>query len=110
MLLDSRGASPDRPLTGLVRSPPFRVPPEASLEFVFGGRGDRVGVRLEENANVLAEWHPRDTGGVTPEQHTLREYAGRELRLCVFDESGEAGGYVLVGEVVLLVPAVINPG
>lgn len=110
MLLDSRGANPDRPLTGVVRSPAFRVPPDAALEFVFGGRGDHVGVRLEEDATVLAEWHPRDTGGVTPERHSLREYSGRELRLSVFDESGDAGGYVLVGEVVLLVPVVLHPG
>jgi arabinofuranosyltransferase len=104
-LLDSRGAIPGGAATGLARSPRFRVPPGAELEFQFGGRGEHVGVRLLEGTSVLAEWHPGDAGGVTPERHRLGEWAGRDLELCVFDESGEEGGYVVLGDAVVLVPA-----
>jgi hypothetical protein len=86
------------------------VVPGSALEFVFGGRGEHVGLRLQDGATVLAEWHPRDVNGVTPERHSLREFSGRDLQVCVFDESGEEGGFVLVGEVVLLVPVALNRG
>ncbi|HEV8112082.1 MAG TPA: hypothetical protein VGR31_04850 [Planctomycetota bacterium] len=102
MLLESRGT------TGTARSPVFRVSPDACLEFVFGGKGDRVGVRLLDGATVLAEWHPRDANGVTPERHPLGAWTGRDLSLSVFDDSAEDGAFVLVGEVVVLTPVALN--
>ncbi len=102
MLLEGRGAQ------GRVRSPTFRVGADACLEFVFGGNGDRVGVRLLAGETVLAEWSPRDANGVTPERHPLGAWTGKDLSLSVFDESEEAGAFVLVGEVVLLTPAALD--
>jgi hypothetical protein len=110
-VLDSRGADPARPATGRARSPRFRVPSGADLEFRIGGHPPGVGVQLltvEGGERVVSEWHPDDPAGLTPQRVRLRDYEGKELELLVSDESGEDGGFVVVGEVVLLVPAVMN--
>jgi hypothetical protein len=110
-VLDSRGADPARPATGRARSPRFRVPSGADLEFRIGGHPPGVGVKLlavEGGERVVSEWHPDDPAGLTPQRMRLRDYEGKELELLVSDESGEDGGFVVVGEVVLLVPAVMN--
>jgi arabinofuranosyltransferase len=108
-VLDSRGADPSRPAKGVARSPLFRVPSGADLEFRIGGKPPDVGVRLlDERGTVVHTWHPDDPGGLTPQRFRLRDYEGRDLRLEVFDDSGEAGGFVVLGEAVLLVPYVMN--
>jgi len=107
-ILDSRGANAEASLTGSARSPAFQVPPEASLQFVLGGKGVNVGVRLREGEAVLAEWRPTDQNGVTPERHTLRAFSGKEVELVLFDDSGAEGGFVLLGEVLVLVPTVLG--
>ena len=108
-VLDSRGADPSRPAKGLARSPLFRVPMGSDLEFRLGGRPPNVGVRLLDDAGtILHEWHPDDPGGLTPQRLGLRDHEGRDLRLEVYDDSGEEGGFVVVGEAVLLVPAILN--
>ena len=108
-VLDSRGAEPNRPATGLARSPLFRVPSGADLEFRLGGTSSNAGVRLlDDHGSVVQAWHPDDPAGLTPQRFRLRDYEGRDLRLEVFDDSGEEGGFVVVGEVVLLVPYVMK--
>ena len=108
-VLDSRGADPKLPATGLARSPLFRVPSGADLEFRLGGASNETGVRLlDAGGKTIEEWHPDDPAGLTPQRVRLREHEGEELQLVVYDDSGEAGGFVVVGEVVLLVPYVMN--
>jgi hypothetical protein len=108
-VLDSRGTDPNRPATGLARSPLFRVPSGADLEFRLGGKPPSVGVRLlDDRGTVVHEWHPDDPGGLTPQRFRLRDYEGKQLQLAVYDDSGEEGGFVVVGEAVLLVPYVMN--
>ncbi len=108
-VLDSRGADPERPAKGLARSPLFRVPSGADLEFRLGGKPPDVGVRLlDDGGRVVQTWRPDDPAGLTPQRFRLRDHEGKELRLEVFDDSGEEGGFVVVGEVVLLVPFVMN--
>jgi hypothetical protein len=108
-VLDSRGADPKAPATGVARSPRFRVPSGADLEFRIGGASKETGVRLlDGSGKTIGEWHPDDPGGLTPQRVRLREHEGDELQLVVYDDSGEPGGFVVVGEVVLLVPYVMN--
>jgi hypothetical protein len=107
-VLDSRGAADDRSAVGVARSPRFRVPPGADLEFRLGGSSPGAGVRLlDANGRVLSEWHPDDPLGLTPQRVRVRDHEGQDLELVVYDESAD-GGFVVVGEVVLLVPAAMN--
>jgi len=103
-ILDSRAADPAQPATGSALSPSFRAPPGSRLELWLGGIGPGVGVRLRKDAEILAEWPALDPFGISPERHDLSPWDGQDLQLEVFDDSGEAGGYVLVGDVVLVVP------
>jgi len=108
-VLDSRGEDPKAPATGVARSPLFRVPSGADLEFRIGGTSRETGVRLlDAGGATIGEWHPDDPGGLTPLRVRLREHEGKELQLVVYDDSGEARGFVVVGEVVLLVPYAMN--
>jgi hypothetical protein len=108
-VLDSRGADPAKPATGVARSPIFRVPMGADLEFRFGGRGPGTGVRLVDGAGIVrGEWQPNDLGGLTPQRVRLRDDEGKDLQLVVYDESGDGGGFVVVSEVVLLLPYVMT--
>ena len=108
-VLDSRGADPARPATGVALSPPFRVPLGSDLEFRLGGKQPAAGVRLlDSEGATLDTWTPDDPGGLTPQRVRLRDHEGRELRLEVYDDSGAEGGFVVVGEVVLLDPVVMN--
>jgi hypothetical protein len=108
-VLDSRGADPNNPAKGVARSPLFRVPSGSDLEFRLGGKPPDVGVRLLDDAgNVLHEWHPDDPAGLTPQRLRLRDHEGQDLRLEVYDDSAGEGGFVVLGEAVLLVPSILN--
>jgi len=102
-ILDSRAQDPDRPATGRALSPPFLAAPGARIELWIGGNGPDAGARLKKGDQVLETWRSRDGFGITPERHDLSPWTGEELRVEVFDDSAEAGGYVLVGDVVLVV-------
>lgn len=103
-ILDGRAADPARPATGRALSPSFRVMPGSRIEVWLGGAGAGAGVRLRKSGEILAEWFSRDPIGITPERHDLSPWVGEDLQLEAFDDSGAAGGYVLVGDVVLVVP------
>jgi len=103
-ILDSRAGDAALPATGRAVSPSFRVLPGSSLELWLGGSGPGAGVRLLKDGQVLAEWSSRDPVGISPERHDLSAWVGQELQVEAFDDSAEAGGYVLLGDVVLVVP------
>jgi len=109
-MLDSRGESPGAPATGRALSPPFRAAAGQRLELWLGGTQDdrSVGVRLVSGAEVLREWHPEVAGMLLPVEEDLGAWDGREVRVCAFDDSGEAGGYVMLDDVVVLEAAALG--
>lgn len=97
--LSSRDASGQGRGRGVVRSPTFRVPPDAGLELRLAGRG--AGVRLVDRSGaVLAERTAQDADRLQPAHVDLAPYAGRDLALDVYDDADDA--WVAVAGVVVL--------
>jgi hypothetical protein len=107
-VLDSRGPEAEAMATGSARSAPFLVSSATSLELWIGGEGEGAGVRLLRGDEILETWTSRDRFGISPERHDLSAWAGEDLSIEVFDDSGTAGGYVVVGDVCLIARGVLD--
>lgn len=92
----------DKPM-GKLTSKPFTASEGMILSFrVGGGKLWRVGVRLMDGDRTLMVWRGDNSEKLTRVRFGLTPYAGRTLRVEVYDESRGMWGHVLADEFELL--------
>ncbi len=99
-LLNSFQAGEGDSATG-VASRTFTVPEDAWLGFRIGGGRRRVGVRLLSGDRVAATWRGQTNERLRQVRRDLSPYAGKELRIEIFDENDGGWGHVLVDQIQL---------
>jgi hypothetical protein len=86
-------------------SKPFTVTAGMILSFrIGGGKHWSVGVQLLEGSRTLLSWHGQNTNKLDEVRFDLTPYAGRTVRIEVFDKSKNVWGRVLADEFALLIP------
>ena len=89
--------------TGSATSPPFIADADHYLAFLIaGGNGDGVGVRLLVDGDEASVWRGRNTEEFRTVSLPLAEFAGKTLRLQLFDDETGAWGHIMLDHAMLL--------
>ena len=89
--------------TGSATSPQFIADADQYLAFLIaGGRGDGVGVRLLVDGDEAAVWRGRNTEEFRTVIVPLAEFAGKTLRLQLFDDETGRWGHIMLDHAILL--------
>ena len=89
--------------TGSATSPQFIADADHYLAFLIaGGQGDGVGVRLLVDGDEASVWRGRDTDEFRTVSHPLAEFAGKTLRLQLFDDETGWLGHIMLDHAILL--------
>ena len=90
-------------LTGGAISPEFTAEADQYLAFrIAGGMGDSVGARLLSDGEEVKVWRGQNTEWFRTVIHPLADFAGKTLRLQLFDNETSGWGHIMLDHVLIL--------